>query len=224
MAELTHDEWIQKRIHPGDPKLGNKQHVFVPCRFGTIQVGEKCKPSYHGIESVNKINDTVSCGKVHVVEITADCSVLFNGAEIARAPEPRTVKGKGRSFWPPAKRKLFCQAVVWSIIPRNICVFNGGKNGGKNGAYETAIDDAELLRYASLYPALISNQDAEMQQIMNDELPSVIPDGITIAPAIQTDAIGEILIPRVEPLEQAPVSIRSWSYMGMKISEEMITS
>jgi hypothetical protein len=139
------------------------------CKFGTVQVGELCKPSYSGIETVNRIRDPDN-DLIHVVEITPDYMVLFNGAEIAAAPEPYTGKGKGRSVWTTAKRLQYCKAVIYSIIPFSI---QGWDKTNRKAI--TVQDDAELRRYIALYPALISNQNAEMQQIMTDEMPVIIP-------------------------------------------------
>ena len=191
----TQEEWLAKAFErKGDPEYSGrqkKQHVFVPCRFGTLSISEPCKPSYAGIDSVNRINDPVRDGVIHVVEITPEFVVLFNGAEIARAPEPVTIRGKGKSQWSPARRKAWCNAVVWSIIPREMCVFNGGKGG----AVTMELDDAELRRYIALYPALIQNQTPEMQQIMRDE--SVVVPAVLAVPNVPAmDNVGaEWIVP-----------------------------
>ena len=163
-----------KGFHNGNnAKTYKNEHRSTLCRFGTIQTGELCKPSYSGIETVNKINDPDN-DLIHVVEITPDYAVLFNSAEIASGPVPYTGKGKGRSVWTPAKRLAFCKAVIYSIIPRPTERFDT-----KKGKMQID-DDSELRRYIALYPALASNQNAEMQQIMADEMPIVVPEVITV--------------------------------------------
>jgi hypothetical protein len=72
-----------------------------------------------------------------------------------------------------------------------MCVFNGGKGG----AVTMELDDAELMRYIALYPALIQNQTPEMQQIMRDEA-VVVPAVLAVPNVPSMDNVGaEWIVP-----------------------------
>ena len=122
---------------------------------------------------MNKINDPDQYGLIHVIEIW-NFDVYFNGALIAESYERFDAM---RHYKPPTKanRLKFCKAVIWSIIPHYMQAWD--KTNRKS---ITVQDDAELRRYIALYPALVSNQDAEMQQIMADEMPIVMPEIIAV--------------------------------------------
>jgi len=160
-----------KGFHNGNnAKTYKNEHRSTLCKFGTVQVGELCKPSYSGIETVNKINDPDQYDLIHVVEITPDYMVLFNGAVIAGAPEYQYLAYGKKKKETTTKRLQYCKAVIYSLMP---------DRGGS--FYKMVVaDDTELRRYIALYPALASNQNAEMQQIMADEMPIVVPEVITV--------------------------------------------
>ena len=193
------EQWIDHHIHKrhGDPNAKCvKAHKFVPCRFGTPDIPEPFKPSYHGIETINKINDPDS-DLIHVVEIRG-FDVYFNGALITESYERFDSL---RHYKPPTKANLlkFCKAVIWSILPRDIVTFNGGKNG----VVTTALDDAELRRYIALYPALDINQiheeTSEPAIIAAPELLAV-PE-ILKTPVVLYAAMGEDLsLPEPDPV------------------------
>jgi len=103
---------------------------------------------------MTELSDPDNCEIKHKIEII-DHKVIFNGVEIARAPQPFTGKSKGKSQWTPARRLTFCKAVVYSIIPGEIKALVTNIRGNKG--YESVPDDAELRRYIALYPAIVES-------------------------------------------------------------------
>jgi hypothetical protein len=124
-----------------------------PCNYGSTL---PYKPSYSKISNEVILMDPDNYLVKHKIEITPFMDVLFNGALIATSPKlKKNAKGKDINRTQAEKLK-FCRAVIWSIIPSEIRVYQKDSNG-KMGT-QTIPDDAELRRYVALYPALIDNQ------------------------------------------------------------------